>query len=52
MHGVQSRPFRWWIPLVAALGAALLGGLVAGTVFVAWRRRRRLRKHELGLAKV
>ena len=52
MHGVQTRPVRWWIPLVAAVGAALLAGLVACAIFTVWRRRRRRNKRELGPGQV
>ena len=48
-HGVQARPFRWWIPLTAAVGAALLAGLVACAIFTVWRMRRRCNKRQLSL---
>ena len=52
LYGVQTRPFRWWIPLVAAVGAALLAGLVACAIFTVWRRRRRRSKRALGPGQV
>ena len=52
VHGMQARPFRWWIPLVAAVGAALLAGFVACAIFTVWRRRRRRSKRELGPGQV
>lgn len=52
MHGAQTRPVRWWIPLMAAVGAALLAGLVACAIFTVWRRRRQQSKREHGPGQV
>lgn len=42
---VKDHKLKWWIALVAAVGAVLLAALAGGAAFLLWRRRYR-QQHE------